>query len=306
MLRPLTAILLLCPAVAEARTCQGVWTDPARNRALPVELRLPDGARGQVPVILYSHGLGGSNAGGGIWKAAWERAGFAVLSVQHPGSDSSLLTPGAGIRNLIALRRAFTPATLTARVADIGFVLDRLDGQAGVGACPTTGIDRSRIGMAGHSFGSITTMAMAGARLTGAPGMREARIAAAVALSPSPPRDGSADRAFSDVTVPVMMATGTEDQLRFDTIRASDRLKPFAALPPGGKYLLVLDGATHMDLAGGGPLSNPRAELTRPVIAATTAFWNATLRLDTTAEGWLKSPSGFRATLPESDRFSIK
>ena len=42
------------------------WTDTTRARTLPVHIRAPAGA-GPFPVILFSHGLGGSRAGGAEW-----------------------------------------------------------------------------------------------------------------------------------------------------------------------------------------------------------------------------------------------
>ena len=66
-----------------------VWTDAARQRAVPVRLRWPDASRhaGPWPVVLFSHGLGGTRDGGAVWAAAWAAAGFAVVQLQHPGSD---------------------------------------------------------------------------------------------------------------------------------------------------------------------------------------------------------------------------
>ena len=68
-----------------------VWRDSARNRAVPVRLRWPaaqpPAPSGGWPVIIYSHGLGGSRAGGEVWGRAWADAGFVVVHVQHAGSD---------------------------------------------------------------------------------------------------------------------------------------------------------------------------------------------------------------------------
>ncbi|MBX6744950.1 MAG: acetylhydrolase, partial [Acetobacteraceae bacterium] len=65
------------------------WTDPARNRALPVRLRLPQG-QGPAPAVLLSHGLGGSRDGLGYLGRVLAEAGFVVLHLQHPGTDSTL------------------------------------------------------------------------------------------------------------------------------------------------------------------------------------------------------------------------
>ena len=43
------------------------WTDAARHRMLPVKVYSPQGARGDRPVVFFSHGLGGSREGGKEW-----------------------------------------------------------------------------------------------------------------------------------------------------------------------------------------------------------------------------------------------
>ena len=56
---------------------------------MPVRIRIPAGS-GKLPVILFSHGLGGSLDAGTIWAHGWAEAGFAVVNVQHRGSDSAI------------------------------------------------------------------------------------------------------------------------------------------------------------------------------------------------------------------------
>ena len=77
------------PGSLAVRQVDVTWTDPARERALPLRLRLPEGSQ-RRPVIIFSHGLGGSVAGGAEWGEQWASRGFAVIHVQHPGSDESL------------------------------------------------------------------------------------------------------------------------------------------------------------------------------------------------------------------------
>ena len=68
------------------------WTDPARGRPVPVRLYRPQamvpGAR--VPLIVFSHGIGGSRRGYS-WLGRFVAAhGIASLHLQHVGSDRSL------------------------------------------------------------------------------------------------------------------------------------------------------------------------------------------------------------------------
>ena len=68
-----------------------VWQDNQRQRGIPVRIRWPSDAlpkpAGGWPVVLFSHGLGGTRAGGEVWGQAWAAAGFVVVRLQHPGSD---------------------------------------------------------------------------------------------------------------------------------------------------------------------------------------------------------------------------
>src|SRR4051812_19485771 len=62
--RPLlpAPLLLLGPRGVTASGLPQTWHDAARNRTLPVRLRLPRGT-GPAPAVLISHGLGGSRDG---------------------------------------------------------------------------------------------------------------------------------------------------------------------------------------------------------------------------------------------------
>ena len=61
------------------------WRDEARQRTVPVPVRLRWPAQsaqlGQagLPVLLFSHGLGGTRTGGSVWGDAWAKAGFVVV-----------------------------------------------------------------------------------------------------------------------------------------------------------------------------------------------------------------------------------
>ena len=67
-------LLAALPRVAHAadavRIIEQDWNDSARNRVVPVRIYLPgvENAAGKtsvpLPLILFSHGLGGSRAGG--------------------------------------------------------------------------------------------------------------------------------------------------------------------------------------------------------------------------------------------------
>lgn len=279
--RLIIAAALMAPQFAQAApTCDGQFVDAARgDRVVPVRLRLPDGSA-RVPVILFSHGLGGSLAAGARWAEAWTAAGFAVLNVQHPGSDASLLGVATGPAALAALRKGATPEQLLARVTDMRFVINRLGRGATIGACPLARLDLTRIGVAGHSMGAQTVQAVAGQTFAlpgGRRGFGDSRVKAAIAFSPAPPARDDTAKAFAGVHIPFFSITGTDDAVPLLTsVTPADRQRPFAAMPAGDKYLLVLAGADHMVFSGGeGQRAATRndARVAALVIEATSRFW---------------------------------
>ena len=63
--------------------------DAARNRDLPVRVYLPTNTA-PVPVILFSHGLGGNREGSKFLGEHWAARGYVAVFLQHPGSDDSI------------------------------------------------------------------------------------------------------------------------------------------------------------------------------------------------------------------------
>ena len=97
---------------------------------------------------------------------------------------------------------------------------------------------------------------------------------------------------------------------RFHRDRKCDlksRLAVFAALPPGGKYELVLDGAEHSVFTDRPTRETRKRNLDyhRVVLALSTAFWDAWLRGDTAARTWLDG-DGPNSVLEKNDRWQRK
>lgn len=292
------------------------WTDASRNRALPLRLRLPQGASAAHaatarPLILFSHGLGGSVDAGTAWATHWASHGFAVLHLQHPGSDAAVwqdpLRDGAGLldraRAARELRAAANVEQFEARVHDVKFVLDELARRQRAGDATARQLDLARIGMSGHSYGAVTTQALAGQRYSArgtlqarADALAEPRIAAFIAFSPSARGDDPAQQ-FAAITRPFFSVTGTEDgEVGMGLgVKPAQRLLPFALMPAPDKYLLNLDGADHAIFSGqprwrdAERADADRDALHRRLVQATTlAFWQATLRADAAARQWLR------------------
>lgn len=165
----------------------------------------------------------------------------------------ALLAPPTAIPRLPkrspTARRSTHPGRAGAhsRAGDVHFILDELSRRPREGACGLHRVDLDRIGMSGHSFGARTTQAIAGQRLPVAGITADPRVKAAIAFSPTPPMRGGDTAAFGAIALPFFSITGTEDAApNTPNIKPEDRERPFRAMPPGGKYLLVLDGANHM------------------------------------------------------------
>jgi len=242
------ALALARRARAAAAAVQDeTWRDPARDRALPVRLRWPD-SPGPWPLLLYSHGLGGSRDGGDAWGQAWCAAGFVVLHVQNPGSDTEVLRSGG----MGALRAAGNAQQLFARVADMRFVLDEATRRQRGGDPTWLQVRLDAIGMSGHSFGALTTLALAGQRYPVPGDLSDPRLRAFLALSPSSTRSRlSLQEQFGRITRPFMAVTGSLDGDPFGAYDTGEpRAQVYKGLPPGQRALLWLDGADHMTLGG--------------------------------------------------------
>ena len=309
------AALLAAAAPAPApMVCDATWHDASRNRDIPVRIRLPTGSA-KVPVILFSHGLGGDIAAGTLWAQAWATHGLAVVHVQHAGSDAAVYRDAKGPDDTKArVRAAATGVQLQARVADISFVLDELATRKTEGQCNLARLDLGRAGIAGHSMGAWTAQAIAGQNFFGAPCLADRRFVAALAFSPSAPNNASAAEAFGDITIPFMSVTGSLDgnplaaKAEIRAAAEAQRTGPYTAMPPGRKYLLVFDGGDHMVFSGNSRRAPTPTDLhiQASTKAATTAFWGATLLGSALDAAFLKSPSGLKAVLTKADRFEAK
>ena len=62
-----------------------VVNDAVRKRAIPILVYLPP-KKSPAPVVIFSHGLGGSCKGSAYLGKHWSARGYLVIFVQHPGS----------------------------------------------------------------------------------------------------------------------------------------------------------------------------------------------------------------------------
>ncbi len=224
------------------------WTDARRARQVPVRLYLPSAASVErpVPLVVFSHGLGGSRFGYRYLGSHWAGEGFASLHVQHVGSDNSLWSADGRLGLLTRMRQAAQEAEAIARVRDIRFALDQL-----FGADLGRQINGEQVIAAGHSYGANTALLAAGARVE-RPGppmdLREPRLRAAIVIS-APPFYGesSPERILAGVDLPSLHITGTEDVIRIPGYfsDAADRVAVFNGVGDARKTLAVFAGGSH-------------------------------------------------------------
>lgn len=284
-------------------------TDAARKREIPLRVYLPP-TNNPAPVILFSHGLGGTRTGSKFLGQHWAARGYVAVFSQHPGSDDSVWKDARPAQRLAAMKTAASAENFLLRVQDVPAVLDQLAAWQKQPDHDLHGrLDLERVGMSGHSFGAVTTQAVCGqTMLLGGQRLTDKRLRAAVIFSPSSPRRGAPEEAFGAVRIPWMLMTGTKDVSPISDQDVASRLAVYKHLPPGDKYELVLDKAEHSvftdrPLPGESEPRNPNHH--RAILALSTAFWDAYLREDPAARDWLASDRP-AALLEKADRWQRK
>lgn len=283
--------------------------DAARNRDIPVRVFLPVSSA-PAPVVLFSHGLGGSREGSPFLGEQWAARGYAVVYLQHAGSDSGVWKDVTPAERMAALRSAASLSNYLLRLKDVPAVLDQLTAwNKETGHALAGRLDLEHVGMSGHSFGALTTQGVSGESL-GELGKKftDPRIRAAVAFSPDVPSKGDPKAAFASVSIPWMLMTGTKDVAFVGKATVESREAVFPALPPGDKYEVVLENAEHSafsdrPLPGDQQPRNPNHH--RVILALTTAFWDAYLKGDAEAKAWLNG-EGPRQVMESGDRWQHK
>ncbi|MFN3629530.1 MAG: alpha/beta hydrolase family protein [Casimicrobiaceae bacterium] len=225
------------------------WRDDARGRSIPARLYLPrtEGRMPEAaPLVIFSHGLGGSRFGYSYLGRYWASQGLATLHIQHEGSDRSVWTAG-GWNIVASLRAAASEENAIARAEDVSFAITRVLAEPTLAAR----LRADAIAVAGHSYGANTALLVGGATVERA-GKKltryDPRVKALVLIS-APPFAGEADMRpiLAPIQVPTLHITGTEDVIRIPGYYSdlADRLAVFDAVGSSDKTLLVLQGASH-------------------------------------------------------------
>ena len=235
-----------------------VLSVPARPVDLHLRVSAPATGTG-LPVILLSHGHGGSNNLSSLNGYApvanlWAAAGFVVIQPTHLSSRtlSARLADAPG-----------APFFWRSRAEDMSRILDRLGEIENTVPQLAGRVDHDEIAVAGHSLGGHTASLLLGARAadpdTGETvSLAEPRIKAGVLLA-APGRGGDVlngwmaetvpfmrSTDFSTMTTPTLIVAGDKDDPRHFTDIGPDWHADPYHLAPAPKTLLTLFGAEHL------------------------------------------------------------
>lgn len=279
---------------------RGEFVDHSRGgRVVPFKLYYPaDYKDGKVPVIVWSHGYGGNRDGAGFISRFVAAHGYVIVHLTHQGSDSSLWEGKPGHPWDVLRKTPITEEMTILRFQDVPFAVDQLQEWAKTDVDAGPLMDFERLGISGHSFGAMTTQAMAGQLFQNHDGalvnFRDERFRAGILYSPLPIRKLTGEtpepHIYGPIAIPLFHMTGTEDDSPLEGFTYERRLAVYDYSGQADKYLMVLKDGDHMVYNGtrgkleNNPLREPHEELIK---VASLAFWDAYLKSSAEAMEWL-------------------
>ncbi len=285
---------------------RGEFVDESRHnddgsvRVVPYKIYYPvEHGLDKMPVIFWSHGFGGNRDGASFISRYLAGHGYVIVHLSHFGTDSSLWEGKSGHPWDILQKVKISRETTLNRFLDVPFVLDQLmlwaEDAPDVGAY----MDFDRLGMSGHSFGAMTTQAMAGMVFPHVDGVltsyHEPRFKAGVLYSPVPIShltDASPEEVYGAINMPLFHMTGTDDASPLEGYDYRHRLLVADHAGHPDQYLQVLQDGDHMVYNGtrGKLGANPnRAVHEAQILEAAHRFWDAYLKDDDAARAWLEA-----------------
>ena len=191
------------------------------ERSFRVALWYPEGARGEHPLAVYSHGFISSRHGGSYLAEHLASHGYVVVSADYPLTH--IQAPGGpDARDVVH------------QPADVSFLIDQAMALEGADRPFEGEIDAERIGVFGLSLGGITTTLVAFH-----PEWRDPRVAAAISIAGA--GDVFGPRFFDHAAIPFLMIAGTADSIvdyELNALPIPDRIHD------GG--LVSIAGGTHL------------------------------------------------------------
>jgi predicted dienelactone hydrolase len=265
---------------------------PERGDDLQVRVSAPV-TGDDLPIVVLSHGFGQSMDGYAPLADFWAAHGFVVLQPTHLDSRTLGLTPDDPRH----------PDIWRIRIDDLTRVLDHLDVLESAVPGLAGRVDRSRIAVAGHSWGAQTASTLLGARVltaraldtVGIPGedFTDKRISAGVLLAITGTGDSLSPFAvehlpfmrphFADQTTAALVVAGDRDDSPLST-RGPEWFTDAYHLSPGAQHLLTLFGAEHSlgGIAGHDAAETTDADPGRVALVqrVTTAYLRTALGVD--------------------------
>ncbi len=226
-------------------------TVPTVGRGADLQVRVSAPVEGDaLPVLIFSHGNGQSLYGYGPLVNHWAAHGFVVIQPTH--LDSRMIG--------LAKDDPRRPQLWRHREDDLLNILNSLDHIEGVVPVIKGRLDRSRIAVAGHSWGAQTASLLLGATHPDPDDglvvqIKDDRIKAGVLLTvPGTGGDNLSPFAaqnfpfmhpdFSAMTTPALVVAGDNDHGAM-TVRGPEWWREAYDLAPGDKALLTLFGGEH-------------------------------------------------------------
>lgn len=262
----------------------GQVKDTARKRRnIAYRLTYPKNFSGTTPVIIVSHGGSGDKDG---------HKSLAYLRLEYASR-------GYVVVNLNHLKSKTIDQHIGDRAADVSFIIDQLfSGKIKPPAAFQGTLDLAHIGHAGHSWGSLTGIALAGGKMEQGT-FTDERISACAVLSPQGQDkygtydNGPTDNTWMNIAPPMFNLIG-EGEVDGDCspeefVEDGWRLQPYQRYPNHNpKYQSIVPDGCHASLAGWGS-----EEQLAYIAINTSIFFDAYLKNDTGAlpdigqEAWI-------------------
>lgn len=215
----------------------------------------PDHAAAPYPLLVFSHGYGGSGLSSLFLTEALASRGWIVACPDHHDSHSAVRIRTGQNEDLD--RRAFFREALAIaasgphdrerylyRLEEMQLVIERMLSSESFGPL----IDKGRVAVGGHSFGGFTALGLCGT----IPERHDPRIKAVLLFSTGAGSYLFTEEELSGLGIPSMLFMGERerDQLRGSKTMLELQEKIFRSVSPP-KYFLVLKGGTHFSFNNG-------------------------------------------------------
>lgn len=266
--------------------------DKTREKDVQVRIYYPEGT-GPFPVIAFSHSVRGNKDMFSEISTHWASHGFVVV---HPGHDDE------GVRMTEAGMHPSEPKARE-RLRDIIAVFDSLDQIEKTVSSLDGKLNRDRLAVAGHSYGSFVAMISGGVEIdigeTKNANLGDPRVRCIIPIATSGPGDyGFQESSWNNLNMPVLFINGTSDQRAG---RSEDwRMEPYRLSSPNDKFQIIIDGATHQSYGGDGEGTAPYY-----VKPASTAFLDFCLNDSSLGRNYLEN-GGFATFAKDGATISFK